>query len=151
MNCSDVENFKRVSSKLLKSFMQQINALMCYNWIGKSLHVKRLLEKVAAKFSNKLCYSSTIRLLEKEVDVDEAIAILMQSHEKETVNIVPHFVHIDITPAVSILQIGDARKKVIIMLQNLIRVKTHMIICPKKKAQTQRRILKVYLLLQVIK
>ena len=44
---------------------------------------------------------SIIRLLEKNVDVDDTIATLTQNNTTEVINAHPHFVHIDITPAVS--------------------------------------------------
>ena len=72
---------------------------------GKSLHVKRLREKLKENYQDKVHWnSSTIRFLEKNVDVDDAIETLTHAPAgKEKANNVPHFVHIDITPAVRAL------------------------------------------------
>ena len=63
--------------------------------------MKRRREKLAKKFAGKVHWnSSTIRFLEKNVDVDDTIDILTHAGGNEVTNIEPHFVHIDITPAV---------------------------------------------------
>ena len=65
------------------------------------MYVTRLCEKMSEKFQNKVYSHTVVRFLEKEIDVDDAIKTLTQYDNKEVVNAYPHFVHIDITPAVS--------------------------------------------------
>ena len=63
--------------------------------------MKRRREKLAEKFKSKVHWnSSTIRFLEKDVDIDDTVDILTHSGGKEVTNMEAHFVHIDITPAV---------------------------------------------------
>ena len=73
---------------------------------GKSLYVSRCRDKVlSASHPNGVCNSSTVRLLEKEVDVDDVITTLTSRGKSNSFsNADSHFVHIDITPSVSFVQ-----------------------------------------------
>ena len=80
-----------------------INAIFIFSIMltGKSLYVKRRHQKLAEILQNVRWNSSTIRLLEREVDIDDAIKTLTHASVEEKINTDPHFVHVDITPAVS--------------------------------------------------
>ena len=89
--------------------MSSVTAFFFFIWAlyclaGKSLYVKRCREKLADRFEHRVqWYSSTIRFLEKDVDVDDVINTLTHCNGKEIANADPQIVHIDITPAVSLL------------------------------------------------
>ena len=71
--------------------------------LGKSLYVRRRREKLAKEFKDTVYWnSSTIRFLEKSIDVDDTIETLTHRKGQEVSNAEPHFAHIDITPAVSV-------------------------------------------------
>ena len=64
--------------------------------------MKRCQENLATKFKHTVYWHcSVIRFLEKEVDVDDTIATLSRKNDEQVAYADPHFVHIDITPAVS--------------------------------------------------
>ena len=72
-------------------------------FLGKSTYVKRCQEKLCNNYGYEVAWSSsTIRLLEKNVNVDDAVDILTNGGDKNVKNADPHFVHVDITPAVSL-------------------------------------------------
>ncbi|XP_076818192.1 E3 ubiquitin-protein ligase rnf213-alpha-like [Clavelina lepadiformis] len=69
--------------------------------MGKSLFINRRQEQLSALFEDTVYWNSTIiRFLEKRVDVDDVVATLTRSHDREVCNADPHFIHIDITPSV---------------------------------------------------
>ena len=71
-------------------------------FLGKSLCVQRRREELNKTMRNIHWNSSTIRFLEKDVDFNDVIKVLTQrSDNEEKKNLDPHFVHVDITPAVN--------------------------------------------------
>ncbi|XP_076815738.1 E3 ubiquitin-protein ligase rnf213-alpha-like isoform X2 [Clavelina lepadiformis] len=69
--------------------------------MGKSLFISRCRETLAELCQDTVFWnSSTIRFLEKHVNMDDVIATLTQKNGHQVSNIDPHFVHIDITPSV---------------------------------------------------
>ena len=72
---------------------------------GKSLYIQRRREEARAKFADVLFWHSTvIRFLEKSINVDDVIDSLheFESRDDKVLHGEPHFVHLDITPSVSI-------------------------------------------------
>ncbi|XP_078487904.1 E3 ubiquitin-protein ligase rnf213-beta-like [Ciona intestinalis] len=68
--------------------------------MGKSLYVARRRSDLDTKFHGEVYWNSTtIRFLEKSVNIDDVVMSLWDS-EEEVCNKEPHFVHIDITPSV---------------------------------------------------
>ncbi|XP_076816803.1 E3 ubiquitin-protein ligase RNF213-like [Clavelina lepadiformis] len=71
--------------------------------MGKSLFINRRQEQLSALFEDTVYWNSTIiRFLEKRVDVDDVVATLTRSNDREVCNADPHFIHIDITPSVGL-------------------------------------------------
>ncbi|XP_076818180.1 E3 ubiquitin-protein ligase rnf213-alpha-like [Clavelina lepadiformis] len=69
--------------------------------MGKSLFISRCRETLAELCQDTVFWnSSTIRFLEKHVNMDDVIATLTQKNGHQVSNIDPHFIHIDITPSV---------------------------------------------------
>ena len=92
--------------------LRLLMSLTFLHTLGKSLFVARLREDLEKKYQRKnedvenkcpavTWHSSVIRFLDKNVDVADAINIMTRYEGKDVANSDLHFVHVDITPAVS--------------------------------------------------